>query len=90
MKTREDAETVLSLFAERDDLKKTAEYVLTAPQLAVCDADWAQAGAYGRVVKLAPFALLHVGEDIRELVKREVALRVAEIEAQLRALGVES
>ena len=78
MKTKEDAEHVLSLFAERDEIQTAAEQVLAGKVIAACGVDWR-----------GTFIFQHLGDEVRDLVRREAAMRVAEIEAELRKLGIE-
>jgi hypothetical protein len=89
MKTRKDAPRVVELCEQRDSIKKTAGRVRTAEDLSAGRPGKEYWAAGRRYQEPATVEFVHLADELRELVKREGELQIAEIDMELTGLGVE-
>jgi hypothetical protein len=91
MKSLRDAERVVELCKEREHLHNLASSIRMADEIAVCDPDHHKhKDPRLRTVNEVPpmFRISRLGDELRDLIKREAAEQIAEIDKELKELGV--
>jgi paraquat-inducible protein B len=91
MKTRRDAERVVELSDKRENLHKLASSIRMADEIAVGDpVEIARELRSSYTVRRdMMFTFSHLADELRDLIKRETVQQIAEIDKELKALGVE-
>ena len=89
MKSRRDAERAVELCKQRESLHKLAGSIRLADEVAVSDPNEKTGPNYHHRPLANPlFRFTHCVDELRDLIKREAAEQIAEIDKELTALGV--